>query len=99
MEIRKKNIIEFSSQPNQSIFQGSKLTVASSKFATKKSHLPPVKHVGSKKLLPWNSVMEVIFWNRSLFSLKKSYVYKTKHNSIWSKALSMPLTIWKFVWS
>ena len=32
--------------------QGSKLTIASSKFATKKSHLLPVKKVGSKKLLP-----------------------------------------------
>ena len=32
--------------------------------------------------------MEVIFWNSKLiFTEKKSYVYKTKHNSIWSKAL------------
>ena len=37
--------------------QGSKLIVASSKFATGKSHLPPAKTVGSKKLLPGNSVM------------------------------------------
>ena len=41
--------------------QGSKLTVASSKFATlKKSHLLPVKNVGSKKLLTGNSVVKVI---------------------------------------
>ena len=37
-----------------------KLTVASSKFATRKSDLPPVKNVGSKKLLPGNSVMTAI---------------------------------------
>ena len=79
---------------------GSKLTVASSKFATQKFHLPPVKHVGGKKLLPGNSVMEVIFWNSKLIvTEKKSYVCKTKHNSIWSKALAMPLTIWNFVCS
>ena len=33
--------------------------------------------------------MEVIFWNSKLiFTEKKSYFYKTKHNSVWSKALS-----------
>ena len=42
--------------------QGSKLTIASSKFATGKSHLPPVENVVSKKLLPLNSVMKVISW-------------------------------------
>ena len=40
--------------------QGSKITVASSKFATRKSHLLPAKNVSSKKLLPRNSVMKVI---------------------------------------
>ena len=49
--------------------QGSKLTVASSKFATGKSHLPPVKNVVSKKLLPRNSVMKVISWkNKPIFT-------------------------------
>ena len=40
--------------------QGSKLKVASSKFATWKSHLLPIEKVGSKKLLPGNSVVKVI---------------------------------------
>ena len=31
---------------------GFELTITSSKFATWKAHLPPVKHVGCKKLLP-----------------------------------------------
>ena len=35
------------------VFQGSKLTVASSKFA--------IEEVGSKKLQPGNSVVKVIF--------------------------------------
>ena len=39
------------------------MKVANSKFATSKSHLPPVKNVGSKKLLPGNSVLKVISWN------------------------------------
>ena len=44
-----------------SILQGSKLTVA--------SHLPSAKNVGSKKLLPGNSVMKVISWkNKSIFT-------------------------------
>ena len=46
--------------------QGSKLTVASSKFATLKSHLPHVKNVGSKKLLPRNSITTVISWKNKL---------------------------------
>ena len=36
--------------------QDSKLTVASSKFAIRKSHLLPAKNVGSKKFIPGNSV-------------------------------------------
>ena len=46
--------------------QGSKLTVASSKFATSKFHLPPVNNVGSKKLQPGNSVLKVISWKNKL---------------------------------
>ena len=43
--------------------------------------------------------MKVISWkNKPIFN-DNSSVYETKHNSIWSKALSMPLTIWNFVWS
>ena len=59
--------------PENYCSQGSKLTVASSKLATYKSHLilPPVKHVGSKKLLPGNSVMEVIFRNSKLLLTEK----------------------------
>ena len=49
--------------------QSSKLTVASSKFATGKSHLLPAKNVGSKQLLPGNSVMKVISWKKKPFSL------------------------------
>ena len=38
--------------------------------------------------------------NRIQFSLKNYWTAcKTKHNSIWSKALQMPLTICNFVWS
>ena len=40
--------------------QGLKLTVASDKFATLKSHLLPIEKVGRKKLLPGNSVVKVI---------------------------------------
>ena len=40
--------------------QGSKLTVASGKFATSKSRLLPIEKVGSKKLVPGNSVVKVI---------------------------------------
>ena len=40
--------------------QGSKLTVASGELATSKSCLLPTEKVGSKKLLPGNSVVEVI---------------------------------------
>ena len=44
--------------------------------------------------------MKVIYWKSKLFFHGNgSSTYMTKHNSIWSKALSMPLTIWKFVWS
>ena len=46
---------------------GSKFTVASSKFATSKSHLPPIKNVGCKKLPPGNSVPKVISWKNKLF--------------------------------
>ena len=51
--------------------QDSKLIVhvASSKFATSKSHLPPIKRVGRKKLLPGNSVLKVISWkNKPIFT-------------------------------
>ena len=48
--------------PSTGSYQSSKLTVASSKFATSKSHLLPVKNVGSKKLLPGNFVLKVISW-------------------------------------
>ena len=44
----------------------SKLTVASSKLATFKTHLPPVKNVGSKMSLPGNSVTKVISWQNKL---------------------------------
>ena len=43
----------------------------SSKFknATLKSHLPPHKYVGSKKLLPENSVTKEISWkNKPIFT-------------------------------
>ena len=43
--------------------QGMKSTVASGKFATIKSHLLPIEKVGSKKLLPGNSVVKVISGN------------------------------------
>ena len=56
-------------------FQGSKLTVASSKFAIEKFHLPPVKHVGSKMLPPGNSVREVIFWNSKLIFTEKILMF------------------------
>ena len=49
-----------------------------------------MKNVGSKKLLPGNSVKKVISWKTCQFSLNNSSVYKTKHNSTWSKTLSMP---------
>ena len=48
--------------------QGSKLTEASSKYATSKSHLLPLKNVGSKKSLPGNSVLKVVSWkNKPIF--------------------------------
>ena len=50
-----RDLMNRRSQPNP---DNRKLAVASSKFATRKSHLPPVKNVGSKKLLPGNSVMQ-----------------------------------------
>ena len=38
--------------------------------------------------------------SKSQFSLKNNLTAcKTNHDFIWSKALSMPLTIWDFVWS
>ena len=40
--------------------QGSKLTAASGKFATSKSNFLPLEKLGSKKLLPGNSVVKVI---------------------------------------
>ena len=40
--------------------QGSKLTVASGKFAIWKSHLQPIEKVASKKFMPGNSVVKVI---------------------------------------
>ena len=79
--------------------QGSKFTVASSKFATWKSLFPPVKNVGSKKLLPGNFCYESNFLEKQADFHWNNSVYKSKHNSIWSKALPMPLTICKFVWS
>ena len=43
--------------------------INSSKFATGKSHLLPAKNVGSKKLLPGNSVIKVISWkNKPIFT-------------------------------
>ena len=51
------------------LYQGSKLTVASNKFATGKSHLLPAKNVSSKRLLPGNSVIQVITWkNKPIFT-------------------------------
>ena len=44
----------------QLLKQGLKLTVASGKLATWKSHLLPIEKAGSKKLLPGNSVVKVI---------------------------------------
>ena len=41
-------------------YQGSKLTVASGKFCHLKFHFLPTEKVGSKKLLPGNSVVKVI---------------------------------------
>ena len=43
-----------------SLQQGSKLTVASGKFAILKSCLLPVEKAGSKKLLPGISVAKII---------------------------------------
>ena len=42
--------------PDIQLGQGSKLTMVNSKIATWKSHLPPVKNVGSKKYLG------ILFW-------------------------------------
>ena len=42
------------------LVQGSKLTIASGKFATRKFHLLPIEKLGSKTLLPRNSVVKVI---------------------------------------
>ena len=50
------------SRQNQLCYQRSRLTVANSKFATGKSHSLPAKNVGSKRLLPGNSVMNMISW-------------------------------------
>ena len=80
------------------VLQGSNLTVASSKCVTSKSHLPSVKNVDSKKLLPGSSVLKVISSKIKLIFTKITLLfYKTKHNAIWSKALLMPLTLWNFV--
>ena len=39
--------------------------------------------------------MEKISWKSKLFfRLNNCSTYLTKHNSIWPKAVSMPLTIW-----
>ena len=43
--------------------------------------------------------MEVISWKNMPIFTDYSSPDKTKHNSIWSKALSMPLTIWNYVLS
>ena len=43
--------------------------------------------------------MEVIFWNSKLIFTEKILMFIRENNSIWLKALSMPLTIWDFVWS
>ena len=95
---------EYSLMDNTAVLQsqGLKLTVASSKFATSKYHLPPVKNVGSKKLLPVNSVLKVISWKYKPIVteiIHDSSFDRTKHKSMWSKALLMPLTVWNFVWS
>ena len=43
--------------------------INSSKFATGTSHLPPVKNVGSERLLHGNFVMKVISWkNKPIFT-------------------------------
>ena len=64
--------------------QGSKLTVASSKFATRKSHLLPAKNVGSKRLLPGNSVMKIISWkNKPIFTkLTLPFVRQTQFHLV-----------------
>ena len=41
--------------------------------------------------------MNVISWKNMQIFTKIILLIRTKHNSIWSKALSMPLTIWNFV--
>ena len=84
--------------------QGSKLTVASSKFATWKSYLPPVEKVGSKKLLPGKSIAKLLSGKKKQIFTKELLKFcltacKAKHNSIWSKALLMLLTICNSVWS
>ena len=76
--------------------QGSKLTVAICHL----TYLPPIKNMGSKNLLSGNSVMRVIWWkNKQIFTEKVLLFIRQKHNSIWSKALSMFLTTWNFVLS
>ena len=78
--------------------QGSKLTVANLPPENPICHL--LKTWVAKKLLPGNSVMKVLSWkNKPIFTKIILLYCKTKHNSIWSKALSMPLTMWNFVWS
>ena len=60
--------------------QGSKLTVASSKFALE-------NHI--KKMLPGNSVMNNFLAEQADFHCNNTSIYKTKKNSIWSKVLSV----------
>ena len=44
--------------------------------------------------------VHVISWKKHAnYNCNYPSADKTKHNSIWSKALSMPLTIWNCVWS
>ena len=68
--------------------QAAGLKINRSKFATRKSHLPPVKNVGRKKFLPGNSVMKVISWNNKPIFNEIILQFMTKHYSIWSKGLS-----------
>ena len=63
-----------------------RVPVASSKFAPLKSHLQPVKKLGSKKLLPGNSVKKVISWpNKPIFTEIVLLFIRQNTILIWSK--------------
>ena len=64
---------------SNSTIQGSKLTAASSKFAVGKNHLLLAKNVGSKKLLPKNSVMKVISWKNNPFFTEMTLLFKRQN--------------------